>query len=82
MRRPAAGQTHLGIALGIKACQHGNRVAFATARQWGSRLEEARDRNTLDQKLKRVIEPTVGVQDSAPSCPCASPQPSRVRGGR
>jgi DNA replication protein DnaC len=40
--------------LGIKACQHGYRVAFATAQQWVSRLEEAQERNTLDQELKRL----------------------------
>jgi DNA replication protein DnaC len=45
---------HLAIALGIKACQHGHRVAFATAQQWVSRLEEAQERNTLDQELRRL----------------------------
>ena len=51
---PGTGKTHLGIALGIKACQHGYRVAFGTAQQWVSRLEEAQERNTLDQGLKRL----------------------------
>jgi DNA replication protein DnaC len=50
---PGTGKTHCeGIALGIKACQRGYRVAFATAQQWVSRLEEAQERNTLDQELK------------------------------
>ena len=40
--------------MAIKACQHGYRVAFATAQQWVSRLEEAKERNTLDQELKRL----------------------------
>jgi DNA replication protein DnaC len=40
--------------LGIKACPHGYRVAFATAQQWVSRLEEAQERNTLDQELRRL----------------------------
>ena len=31
---PGTGKTHLGIALGIKACQSGYRVAFATAQQF------------------------------------------------
>ena len=44
----------MAIALGIKACQHGYRVAFGTAQQWVSRLEEAQERNTLDQGLKRL----------------------------
>jgi len=51
---PGTGKTHLGIALGIKACHRGYRVAFATAQQWVSRLEEAQERNTLDQELKRL----------------------------
>ncbi len=40
--------------MGLRACQHGYRVAFATAQQWVSRLEEAQERNTLDQELKRL----------------------------
>jgi DNA replication protein DnaC len=51
---PGTGKSHLAIALGIKACQHGYRVAFATAQQWVSRLEEAQERNTLDLELKRL----------------------------
>jgi DNA replication protein DnaC len=51
---PGTGKSHLAIALGIKACQHGYRVAFATAQQWVSRLEEAQERNTIDQELKRL----------------------------
>jgi DNA replication protein DnaC len=51
---PGTGKTHLAIALGIKACQHSYRVAFATAQQWVSRLEEAQERNTLDQELRRL----------------------------
>jgi DNA replication protein DnaC len=51
---PGTGKSHLAIALGIRACQHGYRVAFATAQQWVSRLEEAQERNTLDQELKRL----------------------------
>jgi DNA replication protein DnaC len=51
---PGTGKSHLAIALGIKACQHGYRVAFATAQQRVSRLEEAQERNTLDQELRRL----------------------------
>src|SRR5216684_3623056 len=31
---PGTGKTHLAIALALKACQHGYRVAFATAQEW------------------------------------------------
>ena len=35
---PGTGKTHLAIGLGIRACQAGHRVAFATASEWVSRL--------------------------------------------
>ncbi len=34
---PGTGTTHLSIGLGIRACQAGHRVAFATAAQWVAR---------------------------------------------
>jgi DNA replication protein DnaC len=51
---PGTGKTHLAIALAIKACQTGHRVAFATAQQWVTRLEQAQDRNNLDDELRRL----------------------------
>ena len=39
---PGTGKTHLAIALALKACEHGHRVAFATAQEWVSRLEQPR----------------------------------------
>ena len=52
---PGTGKTHLAIALSLKACQQGYRVAFATAQEWVSRLEQAQDRNQLEQEL-RLLE--------------------------
>jgi DNA replication protein DnaC len=51
---PGTGKTHLAIALAIKACQAGHRVAFATAQQWIDRLEQAQHRNALDAELRRL----------------------------
>jgi DNA replication protein DnaC len=51
---PGTGKTHLAIALAIKACQHGHRVAFATAQQWVDRLDQAQHRNALDDELRRL----------------------------
>jgi DNA replication protein DnaC len=51
---PGTGKTHLAIALAIKACQAGHRVAFQTAQQWVTRLEAAQDRNNLDDELRRL----------------------------
>jgi hypothetical protein len=38
---PGTGKTHLSIGLGIRACQAGHRVAFATAAEWVARLADA-----------------------------------------
>jgi DNA replication protein DnaC len=51
---PGTGKTHLAIALALKACQQGYRVAFATAQEWVSRLEQAQDRNQLEHELRRL----------------------------
>src|SRR3954465_907431 len=51
---PGTGKTHWAIALAIKACQNGHRVAFATAQQWVDRLDGAQHRNALDDELRRL----------------------------
>jgi DNA replication protein DnaC len=51
---PGTGKTHLATALGLKACEHGHRVAFATAQEWVSGLEQAQDRNQLEAELRRL----------------------------
>jgi DNA replication protein DnaC len=51
---PGTGKTHLAIALALKACERGYRVAFATAQEWVSRLEAAQDRNQLEAELRRL----------------------------
>jgi DNA replication protein DnaC len=51
---PGTGKSHLAIALSMKACEHGYRVAFATAQEWVSRLEAAQDRNRLEDELRRL----------------------------
>jgi DNA replication protein DnaC len=38
----------------MRACEHGFRVAFATAQEWVSRLEAAQDRNRLEDELRRL----------------------------
>jgi len=51
---PGTGKSHLAIALSLKACERGFRVAFATAQEWVSRLEAAQDRNQLETELRRL----------------------------
>src|ERR1700692_4142081 len=47
---PGTGKTHLAIALSMRACLAGQRVAFATATQWVARLSAAKRQNTLDEE--------------------------------
>jgi DNA replication protein DnaC len=51
---PGTGKTHLAIALGIRSCQAGHRVAFATAAQWVDRLGEAHAQGRLHDELVRL----------------------------
>jgi DNA replication protein DnaC len=51
---PGTGKTHLSIALGIRACVAGHRVAFATAAQWVDRLSAAHDAGRLQDELRRL----------------------------
>ncbi len=51
---PGTGKTHLALALALRACQNGTRVAFATAQEWVSRLEAAQERNQLEVELRRL----------------------------
>jgi DNA replication protein DnaC len=51
---PGTGKTHLAIGLGIRACQAGHRVLFATASQWVDRLATAHHTATLQHELIRL----------------------------
>src|ERR1700685_3055162 len=44
---PGTGKTHLAVAVGVRACLAGQRVAFATATEWVARLAEAKRQNKL-----------------------------------
>jgi len=52
---PGTGKTHLAIALSIRACLAGQRVAFATATQWVARLGDAQRQGRLDQELRKLL---------------------------
>lgn len=51
---PGTGKTHLSIGLGIRACQAGHRVAFATAAQWVARLADAHASGKLQAELVKL----------------------------
>src|SRR5712692_4339469 len=45
---PGTGKSHLAIAISIRACLAGQRVAFATATEWVARLGDAQRQAHLD----------------------------------
>ena len=51
---PGTGKSHLSIALGIRACLAGHRVAFANAAEWVDRLGAAHDAGKLQDELRRL----------------------------
>ena len=51
---PGTGKTHLSIALGIRACLAGHRVAFRTATEWVALLADAQRAGRLDDELTRL----------------------------
>jgi DNA replication protein DnaC len=51
---PGTGKTHLATGLGIRACQAGHRVAFATAAQWVNLLADAHAAGRLQAELVRL----------------------------
>jgi DNA replication protein DnaC len=51
---PGTGKTHLAVGLGIRACQAGHRVLFATAAQWVARLADAHAAGRLQAELVRL----------------------------
>ncbi|MFE9647360.1 IS21-like element helper ATPase IstB [Streptomyces sp. NPDC006365] len=48
---PGTGKTHLAVGLGVRACQAGHGVLFATAAEWAYRLIAARDGGRLAEEL-------------------------------
>src|SRR5438105_3053278 len=51
---PGTGKTHLATGIGMRACQAGHRVAFATAAEWVARLGDAHAAGRLHDELTRL----------------------------
>ncbi len=51
---PGTGKTHLAIALGIRACLAGHRVAFKTATEWVALLADAQRHGRVNAELDRL----------------------------
>ncbi|MEV8315479.1 IS21-like element helper ATPase IstB [Streptomyces sp. NPDC059900] len=60
---PGTGKTHLAVALGVRACQAGHRVLFATAAEWCARLADAKAAGRLGKELSRLDAYPVLVVD-------------------
>ena len=60
---PGTGKTHLSIGLGIRACQAGHRVAFATAAAWVARLADAHAAGKLQDELTKLARIPVLIVD-------------------
>ncbi|MVO85380.1 TIGR00645 family protein [Streptomyces sp. p1417] len=60
---PGTGKTHLAVALGVRACQAGHQVLFATAAEWGARLADAKAAGRLRKELARLDAYPVLVVD-------------------
>jgi DNA replication protein DnaC len=60
---PGVGKTHLAVALGVKACEHGVRVLFTTAAGLIATLGKALAEGRLDERLKLLAQPQLLIID-------------------
>jgi DNA replication protein DnaC len=51
---PGTGKTHLAIAISLRACLAGHRVAFHTATEWVARLADAQRAGRLADEITRL----------------------------
>ena len=60
---PGVGKTHLAVALGIEAIQHGMGVYFVTAHALVEDLRQAHAENRLERRMRIYVAPKVLVVD-------------------
>jgi DNA replication protein DnaC len=60
---PGVGKTHLSVALGLKAIEHGYRVLFTTAANMIATLTKALSEGKLEDKLKTYTVPRLLIVD-------------------
>lgn len=60
---PGTGKTHLAVGLGVRACQAGHSVLFATATEWAARLAAARDAGRLAEELDALDDHPLLIVD-------------------
>ncbi|WP_030791737.1 IS21-like element helper ATPase IstB [Streptomyces sp. NRRL S-920] len=74
---PGTGKTHLAVALGVRACQAGHQVLFATAAEWGARLADAKAAGRLREELAGLDAYPVLVVDEVGYVPL-DPEAARL----
>src|ERR1044071_8376802 len=74
---PGTGKTHLAIAVSIRACLAGHRVAFATATEWVALLADAQRAGRLDPELDRRQRIGLVMVDEV-VCPPFAPQAANL----
>ena len=77
---PGTGKTHLAIAIAIRACLAGQRVAFATATEWVARLAEAQRAGRLAEEIARLGRIPLLVVDEVGCAPRGAIEPGGMRG--
>ncbi|MFJ5264287.1 IS21-like element helper ATPase IstB [Streptomyces sp. NPDC088387] len=60
---PGTGKTHLAVGLGVRACEAGHRVLFATAAEWAVRLATAQAGGRLAEELAGLDERALLIVD-------------------
>lgn len=60
---PGVGKTHLVIALGIEACNRGNRTLFIGCHELLLRLRAAYEKGTIERVIKRYVRYDVLIID-------------------
>lgn len=63
MGPPGVGKTHLSVAIGMKAIEHGHSTLFLTAAGLIAQLDKAERENRLDEELKRLCGPKLLIID-------------------
>jgi DNA replication protein DnaC len=71
--RPGVGNTHLAVALGLKATEAGYRMLFSTAAHLNATLTKAHAEGRLDEKLEHHAMPRPLIIDEIGYLPTGRP---------
>ncbi len=61
--QPGTGKTHIGIALGMKACEAGYSVRFTTIQDLAAQLRAAMADHTVEDRIAEYVEPDLVILD-------------------